>query len=821
MNPSDPYVLSSGVRLVPVRDLPSIVRGRFIGMDEHVVLTRPRSRTTGKLLDPAAAALVREFLEPTTVVDAVIRCGARLGIQPERVLEGAFPLVADLASAGILVRFGAPELASPGRGRRLAVGGYDVHGTLRLLEDTEVYEVQSPDGTPAVLKLATDRDGWAHLALQQEARVLEFLNGPPAPRLVEAQLDWDPPFLLMEWCPGISVDRAADELNRPWATGSRDRALDLCCRVLDAYGALHDRGVLHGDVQPGNVLVDRSGAVRVVDFGFARLRNDRSPAVGRGGVGIYFDPEHAAALRRGRQPPPLEPPAEQYSLGALCYRLLTGRHHLIQEVEEERFLERIVADPPLPFIHHAVPPWPPVESALARALAKDPPDRFPSVGTLAQTLRQAVRRHPGGERRREPLGLLPVLLESFARSECIAASLPAPAASVNFGAAGVAYLFYRAALALGRADLLATADVWIDRARAVSSDGSAVYAPDIGITAESVGRASLHHGIGGIHCVEGLIALARGMDLLAGEAVHAYIEAAHVPRSDQDVATGTAGMLLGCTLLLEASSRHALDQAGLVTLACSLVDELWLSATMTGDARAFDGHGDGRRTGAATGGSLGGEGREADTGPEGEGTAVGRGRAAPGESFLGIAHGWAGLLYASLRWSVASGDPLPPAGAERLGELADLARWDSQRARWPRVRGGDEYWVGWCHGSAGHAHLWCAAHSLSGQDEHLDLARAAAEDAWVRRSSVGDLCCGLAGQAYAMLAVYRATGEGRWVDRARALGAQARAQVGGPLLRPGSLYRGDVGVAALEADLLQPEFAAMPLFASEGWPCGP
>ena len=132
---------------------------------------------------------------------------------------------------------------------------------------------------------------------------------------------------------------------------------------------------------------------------------------------------------------------------------------------------------------------------------------------------------------------------------------------------------------------------------------------------------------------------------------------------------------------------------------------------------------------------------------------------------------------------------------------------------------------GWCNGSAGYVFLWTQAHKATGEPRYLELAEGAAWNAWETRVDTGNLCCGLAGQSYALLNLFRHTGDSVWLRRARELaGLAAEALVtmrsrdsrGFELdLRPESLYKGEVGVAVLDADLGHPEYAHMPMFERE------
>jgi eukaryotic-like serine/threonine-protein kinase len=208
---------------------------------------------------------------------------------------------------------------------------------------------------------------------------------------------------------------------------------------------------------------------------------------------------------------------------------------------------------------------------------------------------------------------------------------------------------------------------------------------------------------------------------------------------------------------------------------------------------------------------------------------------------LGMAHGWAGYLYASLRWCQAAGRPLPAALAGRLGALGDAAESWGRGLRWPWLgnpghgegAGGDAKappMAGWCNGSAGMVHLFTLAAAMLGDADAERLAVGAAWQAWEAEASLPSLCCGLAGRAYALLELHRWRGEEPWLRRAEALAERAaraagtavasRRRVATVAEAPDSLYRGRLGIALLAAELERPAGAAMPLFAAEGWPSG-
>ena len=181
--------------------------------------------------------------------------------------------------------------------------------------------------------------------------------------------------------------------------------------------------------------------------------------------------------------------SEQYALGALLYFLLTGKHYLDFNIDRKIAYRQILKDNPLPFSRHGLAPWPRVEQALRRALSKEPTDRFPSVEEFARSLKIAAGTTPTpfiantassnhGNSKGE--SLIQTMLQRYGTSGgFISGGLPsAPTCSVNFGAAGLAYMFYRFACLRDEPHLLYIADIWSSRARKDSSTELMSAIPD-------------------------------------------------------------------------------------------------------------------------------------------------------------------------------------------------------------------------------------------------------------------------------------------------------------------------------------------------------
>ena len=793
------FVLPEDVVLIPVAELSAGMRERLNCDDGDVAVTRPRARRPSSIVDANSARLLQLFRSSKSVVEAVVEYSRAANADPRVVLERAFPLVERLVLSGVLLPTGDERARAIKETLRTGdqVGEFTLLDLVQLLEDVELHRARDAHGRFAAIKIA--RSGYfdrLRPALDREAHVLGMMEGRGAPLLRAIALDATRPYLAMSWCAGVPPLRAAEEF-RPGDTRElRERILDLCVRIASAYASLHERGVLHGDVHDRNVLVEANGAVTLIDFGLAWTTSHQSDTrVTRGGVAAYYDPQLAAAFSDNTLPLALNAAAEQYSIAALLYHIASGEPYLALSVKRAEALRQIVEDPPLPFSDRQGMPWPELEHVLGRALSKDPASRYESVRELAGTLRDVSPATPSAttdenrsarrvgrtlEQRRRFVDAV------FGRLDLDGAlfrdGLPiAPYASVNNGAAGIAYAHYRCALARDDAAMLSRAEAWSWRARQWSSNPEAFYTADKLLTNKSVGAIALYHTMTGVECVDALIGLAAGDTERASRAGDAFVTAASMRSKLIDLTLGQAGVLLGGMLMLEASP----DRLSAVHQHCRKV-----ALTLDRKLRSF---------GPVT--------------------------AEPRLSFTGIAHGWAGILLTLLRWKALTGVAADDVLRGRVDELAVLATPRGRGLAWlwnigARTTGAEPHpSPSWCNGTAGHVHLWLAAHTAFGDARYAALAEAAGWNVWDdSRDNASDACCGMTGRAYALLALHRATGGGAWKQRADALADRAMLASTPDSSTSHRLYKGALGVALLLDELNHaPSEARMPLFESEGW----
>jgi beta-lactam-binding protein with PASTA domain/predicted Ser/Thr protein kinase len=188
--------------------------------------------------------------------------------------------------------------------------------------------------------------------------------------------EWDGTYYIaMEFIPG----RTLKDVIRERGPAPPEAAVDIVLQILRAARYAHQRGIVHRDIKPHNVLIDEDGRVKVTDFGIARAgASDMTETGSVMGTAQYLSPEQA----QGR---PVDARSDLYSIGIVLYELLTGRVPFDADSPVTVALKQVSEAPVPPSeLNPAIPPA--LESVVLRAMEKDPARRFANADEFIDAL---------------------------------------------------------------------------------------------------------------------------------------------------------------------------------------------------------------------------------------------------------------------------------------------------------------------------------------------------------------------------------------------------------------------------------------------------
>ena len=216
----------------------------------------------------------------------------------------------------------------------------------------------------------------------EEGRRAAGLNHPNIVTVLDTGMDreTDLRFIVMEMVQG----RSLQETIRAGGL-TEQRALEVCADVCSALQYAHDRGLVHRDIKPGNILMADDGTVKVTDFGIARAIDSDSNVTQTAavlGTAAYLSPEQA----QGR---PVDARSDVYALGVVLYELLTGQQPFQGDTAVTVAYQHVqeLARPPRDLNPGLSTP---AEAICVRAMAKNPANRYQSAAELREDLLRAL-----------------------------------------------------------------------------------------------------------------------------------------------------------------------------------------------------------------------------------------------------------------------------------------------------------------------------------------------------------------------------------------------------------------------------------------------
>jgi serine/threonine protein kinase len=306
-----------------------------------------------------------------------LRAGGTMPSEPSRL---AGLLVRD----GLLTHFQAEQIML-GKWRRFSIGKYKVlerlgsggMGSVYLCE----HKLMRRRVAVKVLPTAKAADPSSLERFYREARAVAALDHPNIVHAYDIDQDENLHFLVMEYVDGSSLQ---DIIKK---TGPMDvmRACHYIHQALQGLEHAHAAGLVHRDIKPGNILVDRGGVVKVLDMGLARFFNDEDDILTKKydenvlGTADYLAPEQALDSHG------VDIRADIYSLGATFYYMLTGRTPFGEGTVAQKLLWHQTRQPKaLSQVRGDAPAA--LSTVIEKMMAKDPAQRYQLPSAVAEAL---------------------------------------------------------------------------------------------------------------------------------------------------------------------------------------------------------------------------------------------------------------------------------------------------------------------------------------------------------------------------------------------------------------------------------------------------
>ncbi len=339
---------------------------------------------------------VEQFIEGLTTsrLMSASEVHAFLGSLPPEVSSSDVPtLASQLVQRGMLTKYQAGRIAA-GRPRGLVLGKYTIQDKIGEGGMGEVFVAEHRRmRRPVVVKILHSRAMSSRQSarrFQREVEAAARLHHPHIVTAFDADEEDGVHFLVLEYVEGEPLGEVV----------TRDGPLPLevaLSYVLQAALGLeyaHSQGIIHRDIKPNNLLVDRGGTVKILDMGLARFDDGSRSTVVEGSDGLtrrnqivgtveYMAPEQVddSSAADGR--------SDIYSLGCTLFRLLAGR----PPYEGDSVVQTLLAHrvEPIPSVRKLRPDAPRMlDQVLQRMMAKSPADRYANATELVEALRQCL-----------------------------------------------------------------------------------------------------------------------------------------------------------------------------------------------------------------------------------------------------------------------------------------------------------------------------------------------------------------------------------------------------------------------------------------------
>lgn len=224
---------------------------------------------------------------------------------------------------------------------------------------------------------------------KNEAKAISLLNHPNITKVYDVSVSDDLQYIVMEYIEGITLKEYMEYRGKAL---TYKETVHFIMQILAALQHAHDKGIVHRDIKPQNIMLLSDGTIKVMDFGIARFSRSESRTITDKAIGSvhYISPEQA----RGN---PTDLRADLYSVGVMMYEMLSGTLPFESDSPVSVAIKQISEEArPLRELNPAVPEA--LAAITARAMAKDPAERYPSAREMMADLEE-FKKNPNSARR--------------------------------------------------------------------------------------------------------------------------------------------------------------------------------------------------------------------------------------------------------------------------------------------------------------------------------------------------------------------------------------------------------------------------------------